>query len=122
MPALHPPPPISPTHAVGERGRPSHAQSQPALRVERPWRAAGCTGRKGLCGRSSARQAHAQVNDADGSGCRVATTCHGPPAPTVRASSLCSLPARLDAWRRRRSVQANKTPFPAYLSMLVVPD
>ena len=36
MPAFHPPPPISPTHAVGERGRPSHAQSQPALRVERP--------------------------------------------------------------------------------------
>ena len=34
MPAFHPPPPISPTHAVGERGRPSHAQSKPALRVE----------------------------------------------------------------------------------------
>ena len=95
MPALHPPPPISPTHAVGERGRPSHAQSQPALRVERPGlRRVAPAGR--ACADAQARGRHTHrstMRTVVDAAWRQRVTDHLPPPSEPAAYAPC-----LHAW------------------------
>ena len=114
MPAFHPPPPISPTHAVGERGRPSHAQSQPALRVERPGlRRVAPAGR--ACADAQARGRHTHgstMRTVVDAAWRQLVTDHLPP-PSEPAAYAPSL----HAWTLggvRCSVQSSKTHLPAY--------
>ena len=114
MPALHPPPPISPTHAVGERGRPSHAQSQPALRVERPGlRRVAPAGR--ACEDAQARGRHTHgstMRTVVDAAWRQLVTDHLPP-PSEPAAYAASLHAWTLGGGGVQFRQA-KTPLPVY--------